>query len=177
MNPRAPRLGQLPTTFGRDAIHMAVIPVVAAVTLEPGQQVSYTGNKAWPVDPDHPPVGVVDPFLPNNVKRDERFWLLVNPATIKGLRHDWTHDAFPGPASATDPEREESEQWLHEFIGPASAYGSSFDEQILSLINGEGATVFGREERSAPEEFWFHLDRFCGFSVRRDGNEYFDCRC
>jgi hypothetical protein len=74
------------TPAKRDAIHIAVAPVVAAAPLYPGTHVGLneigeattkTGNKY---------IGVVDPFLGNPVKTGERFWLYLYPNTITSLR-------------------------------------------------------------------------------------------
>ncbi len=76
---------------GRDAIHLAVEPVVAARKLHPGDHVGFVDGGVGPCDN---PVGIVDPFLEWNVKKGERFWLVVYPRQITSLRHVWTHPAF-----------------------------------------------------------------------------------
>jgi len=88
---------------GRDAIHVAVIPVVANEELEPGLRVGIVGRKgadwlAGMVDENADPVealGVVDPFLgERKVMPGQRFYLFLFPGTITGLRHCWQHPAF-----------------------------------------------------------------------------------
>lgn len=49
----------------RDAIHIAVAPMLAAESLRPGQHVSVIGTEAWGTAGE--PVGVVDPYLKANV--------------------------------------------------------------------------------------------------------------
>lgn len=75
---------------GRDAIHVAVVPVTNAsgMVLRPGDHVDRDGCHA------RERVGVVDPFLTAPVRPGERFWLFLYPATITSLRHVWTHPAF-----------------------------------------------------------------------------------
>ena len=57
---------------GRDAIHLAVEPVQAAIDLYPGQHVGLIDGKAGVVKK---PLGIVDPFLNNKVLKGSWFWL------------------------------------------------------------------------------------------------------
>lgn len=88
-----PKLGQLcDDSDRRDAVHIALAPVIAACNLEPGQFVGLVNGQAtWNVETF---IGVVDPFLKDEVKKGERFWLMLLPGTITGLRHVWSHPAF-----------------------------------------------------------------------------------
>ncbi len=92
-------LGRLITeSRERDAVHVAVVPVMAAQVLSPGERVGLDGDgKAMAKDE---PIGIVDPFLWEDVQPGERFWLWLTPGSITSLRHDWTHPAFEreGPA-------------------------------------------------------------------------------
>jgi hypothetical protein len=98
-----PQLGQLIDNGERrrDAIHIAVAPVTAAERLAPGQHVGLIepGNLEL-VGPSGTSIGVVDPFLTNDVEPGQRFWLLLYPGTITGLRHVWSHPAFTAAAAA-----------------------------------------------------------------------------
>ncbi len=79
----------------RDAIHIAIAPVTAAVSLKPGDHVGLIDNgQRELVGPCEETLGIVDPFLRNNVEPGERFWLFLYPNTITSLRHVWTHPAF-----------------------------------------------------------------------------------
>ena len=81
----------------RDAIHLAVIPATAGHRLSPGWRVAFRDGKAYADDQDHDDnvVGIVDPFLVYDVRKGERFWLVLLPRTIQSLRHVWSHPAFP----------------------------------------------------------------------------------
>lgn len=86
-------LGKLvPEGMQRDAVHIAVVPVVADSVLKPGERVAIVDGMATP---SWDGIGVVDPFLRDFVKNGERFWLFLNPGSITSLRHEWTHPAFP----------------------------------------------------------------------------------
>jgi hypothetical protein len=82
---------------GRDAIHIAVltIPVTDQRRITPGQEVDALGRPTY--RKDQVPVGIVDPFLPGPIEVQEGQWFYVYlfPGTISGLRHVWTHEAFP----------------------------------------------------------------------------------
>lgn len=79
----------------RDAIHLAVDPVVAGMILAPGEKIGIVDGIAYPAGSTVPCQGIVDPFLPRNVARGESFWFIMNPRMVTSLRHVWTHPDFP----------------------------------------------------------------------------------
>jgi hypothetical protein len=88
----APNLGELAAdTARRDAVHVAVAPVVAGENLHPGHHVALKDGRAFAKGQT---IGVVDPFLTADVQEGERFWLFLYPNTVTSLRHVWTHPAF-----------------------------------------------------------------------------------
>lgn len=92
-----PSLGQFvqPFEHRRDAVHIALAPVTAGADLQPGQHVGLLReDNVTLVGPCEEPVGIVDPFLRVPVLKGSRFWLLLYPNTVTGLRHVWTHPAF-----------------------------------------------------------------------------------
>lgn len=83
----------------RDAVHVATAPVAAAEDLLPGQHIGLVQADSfeWAGACDTP-IGIVDPFLREPVKRGQRFWMWLYPNTVTGLRHAWTHPAFSSVA-------------------------------------------------------------------------------
>jgi len=95
------KLGQIITgAAARDAIHVAVAPVEAGENLAVGQRVCLVNNVAVPEFVDNTAVGIVDPFLPSQVRVGQTFWLFLFPGTITALRHEWTHPAFMNNSDA-----------------------------------------------------------------------------
>lgn len=100
-----PKLGQLCSgNEGRDAVHVAIVPVRAFARLQPGDKVGFaTDDKIW-VDRSFNPIGIVDPFLEeNSINAGDWIYLCLYPGSVTSLRHVWTHPAFTSkpPHSAT----------------------------------------------------------------------------
>ena len=159
----------------RDAIHMAVMPVIAGSELFRGQRIAIkygTSNVAIPSFDEYytygqaPSVGIVDPFLSrdapdhNRVRPGEWFWMFLQPNTITGIRHQWTHPTIDHPAQS----KNESELWLHQF---AEQWSFDYDQMISAATNPDDEdpyiTAYGRDLHSREELgddhdlFWFHL--------------------
>lgn len=88
----------------RDAIHLAVEPVMAGTILKAGQPIGVINGVAYPVGhvysdnadtPKTPYQGIVDPFLPHCVHVGEKFWFVMAPRMVQSLRHVWEHPDFP----------------------------------------------------------------------------------
>src|SRR3954465_15243171 len=106
-----PILGQEPSPdASRDAIHVAIMPVVAGVGLSPGEHVSIkSDNTAWRRGQS---IGIVDPFRKETVLAGERFWLCLYQKTVTGMRHHWSHPAFDDQ-DASSVGRNASAAYLH----------------------------------------------------------------
>jgi hypothetical protein len=88
----------------RDAVHVAVLPIIAGEYLKPGEWAHVAGRSAYKLHGDEPPHGVVDPFLTRPVNYGEAFWLFMKPETVRDLRHDWSHPDFPDGDTAGSSE-------------------------------------------------------------------------
>ncbi len=179
----------LDATAQRDAIHIAVAPVIATHALKPGQSIMLAKNdptRATSIDFDKQSIGIVDPFLLRDVIAGERFFMFLVPNTITSLRHDWTHPAFKDvvvdrSTSARDPEGA-SKRWIEE-------YAPSIDQDYESLIAAAHKHIGGGWEmdnseayKNASDEdwktFWKHYEIVTGEKVA-DDERYapFSCSC
>lgn len=170
----------IPDNSGRDAIHLAVEPVIAASCLFPGQHVGLVNGEASADAPEK--IGIVDPFVTGTVLPGTRFWLVIYPRKITSLRHVWSHPAFddqPAPAITADG-RKASEKWLRDF---AMTAGPSYETLIAAAIEGgdgwdeeylhfSGSDAHGE----IPEEFWDHVEIVTG---KKPPNrpKWFSCSC
>lgn len=172
----------------RDAIHLAVEPVTAMENLLPGQDVGFVPGG---VGRSNKPVGIVDPFLSGQVKRGQRFWLVVYPRQITSLRHVWSHPAFaeePEVSHANQIKIDEvadvldgrltSKQFLEAFaqeigfplvdlLDHAEAY------QVNEEYWNEGSAFVGTQ---LPNEFWEHWSKYTGKQVVHT-DDFFACSC
>lgn len=162
---------------GRDAIHFAVAPVVAAERLTPGQHVGFVQSSQDAVGSKGVHIGIIDPFLTAPVRQGERVWLFLYPNTITALRHNWTHPAFISAPSATAGA---SEQWLREFARN-QAY-MSYEELLGALergyicFNGIPNATYDEQEQA---EIFAHAEAVLGrqFSTEHKKNAEFTCSC
>ena len=179
MNP--PELGKLPAADARrDAIHVAVAPVVAAHDLYPGQRVGLL--ESGQATPYRPTVGIVDPYLVDMVPQGATFWLCLLPGTVTSLRHEWTHPAFadPGaPQPVMDPRR-----WLMDFAASVSMhYDEMLDAANLHMDRGDyfHSTEDARDALLDDEtrvQFWRCIRLVTGQSTESvEGHNPFSCSC
>jgi hypothetical protein len=164
----------------RDAIHIAVAPVVAGERLYPGQHVAFEAGSAERVRPFGTTIGIVDPFHEGPILPEQRFWMFLYPNTITSLRHEWTHPAFaPEPPSSRDA----SEAWLRDFCDRSDCPGyeaviakaiDNSDAWDSAYLHFNGSDAHGE----IPPEFWDHVEVVTGRSIPRgERAEFFSCSC
>lgn len=175
---------------GRDAVHVAVIAVVAREKLLPGQDVGAFDEEGgqYVADPKAKHVGIVDPFLKGIVFPEQRFWLYLYPRTITGLNHQWSHPDFPSVPPPSQPLT--SEQWLRKFCEGADCPGyddvmklirdgdySSEDGYFNARYEHEYLHFGGRDAHGEiPAEFWMHAENVLGRKIEKRP-AYFSCSC
>lgn len=181
-------LGTLIQDGGRDAIHLAVEPIIAAEQLYPGQHIGIVDGKA--TTKSDKKLGIVDPFISGLVPEGAKFWLIVYPRQITSLRHVWEHPDF-GQVQVTISSKQFSEGWLRDFcekndcpqyeiviaaavgeyVEGVEGYGSAYE------IDGQYFHFNGRDAHSAiPPEFWDHVEIVTGKKPPHRA-EYFSCGC
>lgn len=104
----------------RDAVHIAVVPVIAGDSMQPAERIGMDHHghaSAYAKEK----IGIVDPFLREAVAVGERFWLFLDPGSITSLVHHWTHPAF---STMADDPKVKAKAWIGEF---ANVYGLSYD--------------------------------------------------
>ncbi|HYE77583.1 MAG TPA: hypothetical protein VEI97_06330 [bacterium] len=191
-------LGTLPGDGdGRDAIHIAIVPLIAATQLYPGDHVGLVGTDKVSTNA-RPFIGIIDPFLQGRearIRQGQKVWVCLYPRSITGLRHVWTHPAFPEEEKPNDglegmvvrvpSPLSEAEQWIRNY---AEGYGFSYEEMMRAAkehLEAErrggysdglcgGAEMEG--EYTSPE-FWRKYQEVTGERVDDIETNFFRCAC
>lgn len=176
-------LGQiLQTEAERDAIHIAIAPVIAAHSLRPGDHVGL--NESGEADNlTENDIGVVDPFLKAPVRRGQRFWLFLYPNTITSLRHEWMHPTFGGPQQPTTISREDhiekSRTWITEHAFTLGLTDDVLIQNAERWLEDQDYTVQRDSQRWRDNfnatEFWHHYEVVTGKIVPEDKKQSFYC--
>lgn len=177
-------IGQLlPETAGRDAIHIAVAPVVAKERVSPGQNVGVDGTSTCP----H--VGIVDPYLVTDVLPGGRFFIFLYPGTINTLRHQWTHPEFDKEGPLIRPlsdARAEAKAWIAQHADELGLSMGRLMEHAKTWLEDpnewpEYVVEKGSEHwRNTfdPDGFWPRYELLTGVTVREGRREsFFSCSC
>lgn len=156
----------------RDAIHIAIMPVITHRDLYPGESVKLipgTKNTVMGCERDSTDcVGIIDPFLEGYIPGGSQVWMFLNPNTITGLRHEWTHLKVDNNTNISDNEHED---WLRSF---ACKWNFDYDNMIKqatttptddysNIITAEGIDLHSRGELGDDHElFWRHIEALTG---------------
>lgn len=176
-------LGKLvPDEMARDAVHVAVVPMLAAISLKPGQHVGTDGHGR--ISASEPHIGVVDPYLRAPLKAGDRCWLFLYPGSITSLRHEWTHPALGATAAPASGSKSASEQWMRKWAMEHVSedyYGEgkkSEDDALKYAIEAGRNQHIGPYESARDyidNEWWSHWEIITG--QRGDRDAYFSCGC
>lgn len=168
----------------RDAIHLAVIPVMAKSSLNPGDNVTANGE----IEGEF--VGIVDPFLKDPIEPGQWFWLVIYPRKITSLRHVWEHPDIPDEIKEeiSSIEVEKSKKWIEDY---AASFIDEYEDGLsitgIGLILGASnylqhgdslskGSLF--EGHSVSDEFWDHYEIVTGKKVKIENRQdFFSCSC
>lgn len=80
----------------RDAVHIAIVPVIVDVLVRPGESagVKFIDGEYHVDMNSFPIVGIIDPFLDKPVKAGERCYLCLHPNSVTDMTHCWSHPQF-----------------------------------------------------------------------------------
>lgn len=179
-----PNLGALiDATAQRDAIHLAIAPVVASMKLYPGQDIGFVKPDHLTVGTGVTPIGIVDPFLKHAVSAGDRFWLFLYSQTITSLRHDWTHPAFEASTISQVDHKDKSIEWLKaQAIYMDITYNGLMEAAHRWVVAEDHTVQHGSETwRDMPPkdmaEFWHHYQIVTGEKPVDAEQWFFCCSC
>lgn len=186
-------LGTIITDGGRDAIHLAVEPVIAGELLCPGQDIGVKNGKAYHNKDKYYAhcdkyVGIVDPFLKQDILPGQKFWLVVYPRQITSLRHVWSHPDFEEKREEIEVESELSEKeisqnWINSFADRISQHPNSLmraarDWELSGDYTYDNSESYKDASSEDWNEFWKHYEVVEGRIVNpQDKGSFFTCSC
>ena len=169
----------------KDAIHIPVAPVEAAMDLKAGQDIIMNQEgKAEACDIKI--LGIVDPFLVVPVKKGDRFYVFLYPGSVDSLHHEWTHPSFiEAPPQVKGEEKVEAEAWLrnyandvnHQITDPDDRYQTLLEDMRDGTITYHGTDMHSRGELRDPENLRKYAEIILGKPINYDDFEYFSCTC
>lgn len=172
------KLGSLiESTAERDAIHVAIAPVIADEAMLPGEKIGLVAPGSDHVVLNPFGQGIVDPFLTRRVQPGERFFMALLPGTVTGMRHHWAHPAFEPPQPN---DKEKSVAWLKD---AARTLGVDYEDLICEGGSLETGDYINNGEHIRDEwceiadEFWKHHKIVTGRDVPEGNRGGFTCSC
>jgi hypothetical protein len=157
-------------TVERDAVHIAVAPLIATSELFPGQRINVEGKS------DLAGVGIVDPFLSHKVETGERFWCFLYPGSITSLRHEWSHPIFDRINTSKSAAMKVLERYAKDVYATVEELIDAVSQYLDAESRGGGCLPFS--DFSPSEDFWVAFEAVTGRNVAEtDRPEYFSCAC
>lgn len=166
----------------RDAIHVAILPVIAAHRMVAGNHVGINDKGEASYSHEGPYLGIVDPFLDNAVAKGQKFYLFLYPNTITSLKHVWSHPALDSIKEVEKVlmPKQISENWIKEYA-ETDCDGLSYYDLMNAAENylkrGDYLTQGGRfEGMGVSDEFWDHYETVTD-EIVTDRGGIFSCSC
>lgn len=174
-------LGKLVEVSGvRDAVHVATMSVVAIQPLRPGDHVGILreGEAGLSINP----IGIVDPFLSETVKKGQVFQLCLYPRSTVNLRHSWQHPMLDNvqqksPSQAFAKIKEEFAK-LPSKVVPTNLEIPKYEPPVVDSSEEEEEELAQKKTYDASdiEAAWDHMRSFasqCEISLQ-DVMDYAD---
>ncbi len=179
----------------RDAIHLAVEPVIDDCKLYPGQDVGINERGSYSYINIKKTVGIVDPFLKEPVHAGERFWLIVYPRQITSLRHVWAHPDFDKEPEETkvlelkndvESDFHAAQKWIQDFAAGIPLDYNTLMEGADDWVGSQKKGSWGEylsfgsllDGESVPDEFWDHYEKVRNVKVEEcHRGSFFSCSC
>jgi hypothetical protein len=178
-------------TAQRDAIHIAVAPVIASQILAAGDHIGFlpgSTEEVAGVAPTITPLGIVDPYLRQPVGVGQRFWMFLYPQTVTGMRHHWTHPAFE--AQPVTGATADSRAWIEAFAVELDQTYNRLMAAAEYWLDGErdgvnwndnytydNSETYKRVDSEKWPIFWKHYEIVTGVTVKNHGATFFTCSC
>lgn len=177
------KVGQLiDETAQRDAIHIAIAPVISAGNYRPGEHVGFMPDGRVGIRAKAK-IGIIDPFLPDGVSTDQRCYIFLYPQTVTGMRHHWAHPSFDTGKVESTTEKAISEKWLRQYATEHNSYDEperAFQRLIEGIKTGEiyfhGSDLHGLYELDEADALKEHAQTFLGIKISWD-TFTFACSC
>lgn len=161
----------------KDAIHVAVYPVIAGERLSPGERIGLTSDKK--AVKSGKKLGIVDPYLQTDVLPGQKFYMCLLPNTVKGMRHEWSHPSF---IDENTDLKQESVIWIQNFAKECGISYSDIMDSARELLERGSTSFYGDDTpeifRYRQREFWYHHQVVTGIPIPDNMDDfYFSCSC
>lgn len=174
----------------RDAIHVAMAPMVAGGEIYRAAFVGLNSEGKAIMVPPPVALGISDPFMREIIEPGQQFFVWLRPGTITDLRHHWTHPEFPEPVTPViDPftSNPDSVVWLKDY---AEGLGETYEDMMSGAAHWLRDQTFwlgGPPEATrgsnlegvyTSDRFWSHYQLATGVLVSMDRQDnFFTCVC
>lgn len=179
-------LGEIPKNDAdRDAVHVAIVPIVTGEDLKPGTPVRVQNGIAYRSHIN--PIGIIDPFLSHTAYKGYRVYLCLYPNSVIGMRHHWQCPQFDFCVEQKEytQDKKEAKEWIEGFCDRWSLdYSSLISEATSSndyrYVVADGQDLHSREELGDEYyEFWKQLEILTGqtFTEKHKKGLGWSCSC
>lgn len=144
----------------RDAVHIAVIPVKLAETLDPGTRVCTKGKEGDLLVVGKPErdkygralqkeIGVISPFIQGKAGAGYIYYLCLFPNTVVGMTHHWEH-----------PDIDSKEHFKKKIKDFAESIGQTYDSLIDVARNFNQTGDWTYDNTEAYKDNYREFDNF-----------------